>query len=183
MKPSNLKLVEALKNPKLKTKLLKFAESKLAQYSSTNRNIAMSAEDLVQQAIVATLSEDRPWREERCPELFAHLAGCIKSILYNQSNHKAANNLSFDLLYENTYFQDQKLSIEDYLAVQNGINKCLDLIKTYAPELLPHAVERLKRGVLDRSELAKYLNISLNEVDNQQAKMKRLLKKHANDII
>ena len=74
-------------NGRLRKELLIYTYKKLKRIA---KNVIgnMEAEDFVQQAILQVLNGDRPWNPEKCPELFMHLAGCIKSIISNESQRK-----------------------------------------------------------------------------------------------
>lgn len=174
IQPSN-NISDKLKDPMLLKRLMVYSHRKLQPMRHTPAASFMSAEDLVQEAISLTLGGERPWNEERCPELFAHLAGCVRSILSNQVNKK-----EFEL--RDDAADAEAIEIPDpakmLVEIQELAHEWITLVEKHAPDLKPMVIAIIEKEITGRKELSLYLDIPVKDVDNWKARLKRLYQKH-----
>lgn len=168
------RLSQLLADPKLLKRLAVYAQKRYIAYAQLEVAPLVESSDLVNQAIMQTLSGERPWNPQSTPELFVHLAGCIKSILSNAASRKE---------YELTTDQEVE-SIPDktvgelQLLLASTIDNLLVFINSHAPDLTPFVLAMIKRDIIERQELAHFFSIDVKQVDNNKARLKRLYNKY-----
>lgn len=152
---------EAL-TPIFRKRLLAFAVKKALKFSSQNFFHLLDPEDLVHQAILQTLNGERPWNQNKCPDLFVHLAGCIKSNIWNETIRKEHELLIAieeqpeqsldDLKVEETIKRpetpEEVQEIAELLVkLREKTNDIISLVKNKAPDLILVVTTMLKAEI------------------------------------
>ncbi len=144
----------------------------------------LSGEDIVHIAIEQTLSLERPWNQSKCPLLYAHLAGCMRSIAFNasvrirESSYMETDdytdiNVSGEMTYENA---------ENLLILREHIDGFISFVSQRTPELTPLAIAIVKEEISKNQELAKYLQKDVTVINNDKKRLKRLYEKYAQEV-
>jgi len=145
-----------------------------------------TSEDIVHEAIMKTMSNERPWRPERCPSLYDHLAGCIKSIIFNTGNLKETklvkregiNKIStiFDR-FRMSKDQEISFSIEQNQIAISDLKFYIDYISQHRNDLLDLANAVMVDDISKPKDLAKHLDITVREANTKKLALKRVIKK------
>lgn len=144
---------------------------------------SLSGGDIVHIAIEQTLSLERPWNQGKCPLLYVHLAGCMRSIAFNasvrirESSYMEVDdytdvNLSGEMTYENA---------ENILILQEHIDGFINFVSQRTPELTPLVIAMVKEEISKNQELAKYLEKDITVINNDKKRLKRLYDKYAKE--
>ena len=176
---------KALEDELMLKRLYVFARKKSQKFQDSALGAVFSPEDLVHEAIQVTLDKRRRWDYEKCPEIFVHLAGCIKSIVSN-SYVKSEFSLRSDSEVDLDSFAGKVPSPEERLNSQQKRKDLLNFIKETSPSLLPIATAIINNDTVDRKELSEYLDVDVSMIDNSKKKLKRLSSKFAlkdNDVM
>jgi len=155
------------------------------------------SEDIAHDAIAKTLSNERPWNSDKCPNLFAHLAGCAKSIISNQLNLKEAKTLEIqddlDRFYEKSSSSQSIVDTESMLAhrenrsssftpeeIQAAISQ-FEFLMEYLLENRDDLIEIAKAMLVDEiskpQDLASHLGINVSKVNAKKVALKRIILK------
>lgn len=177
--------------------LYTYTERKMNKLKGSVIFSRLTAEDIAHDAIAKTLSNERPWNSEKCPDLFVHLAGSAKSIISNQRNLKEVKSLEtkddLDCLYKKVGNSQTIVETDSMLAhranrnafstpeeiqsADSSLNFLLKNIKKHRPDLIPIAEAMLVHEVSKPQDLAPYLGISVSEVNTQKLALKRIIYK------
>ena len=158
---------------------LLYANRKLRNFENSDLLRKLSPEDLANDAVVKTLSGRRPWNRTTCPELFVHLAGVIRSDIYNTYHGKDFSSLergqaSEDILLSTPSDEE---NIEVTVEFESKVKFVLDYLVQANKELKQVAEVVLRDGVLEPREIAKTLKISVEEVNTKKLALKRVMKR------
>lgn len=140
----------------------------------------LSGGDIVHIAIEQTLSLERQWNSSKCPLLYVHLAGCMRSIAFNasvrirESSYMEADdytdvNVSGEMTYENA---------ENLLILQEHIDGFINFVAQCTPELAPLTIAMVREEIFKNQELAKYLDKDIAVINNEKKRLKRLYEKY-----
>ena len=155
---------------------LRYAERKLKRYIDTGLTSVIDASDVTNEAVKKTLSGERPWNPERCPDLQSHLVACIQSIIshtYMSSDfHKidrAVNNekVIADLV-------NDSLNHEEQFEFNSKAQFLLNYIACLKEDLSSTAEVMLRGGIYNPSEIASTLDLTASEVNSKRRSIRRL---------
>ena len=185
------KIISNALTPIFRKRLLAFAVMKALKFSDQHFFHLLDPEDLVHQAIFQTLNGERPWNQDKCPDLFAHLAGCIKSNIWNESIRKehelaiaieekpeqSLDDLKVEETIKRPETPEEVQEIAELLVkLREKTNDIISLVKNKAPDLILVVTTMLKAEIYSSRELSEYLNTTVSDIDNKKAKLKRLCK-------
>jgi DNA-directed RNA polymerase specialized sigma24 family protein len=132
------------------------------------------ADDYVLGAIEKTIAGSRNWDPARVG-LFEHLVGVISSDVYNEVRKTAAErHIPLDTAVSETVVSDAPTP-EDDAAFKLDIAKTLAFLRERDEQLARMADAIVFLGVDKPQELAAFLGISVDEVNRQKGRLKRLL--------
>lgn len=169
---------------------MKKARGSLVSSRYTSREIAHDA-------IMKTLSDDRPWNSEKCPDLFVHLAGCAKSIMSNHNNLQEPKNTD---LQENLdcHYEKQKefqsiiepdsmqflranrsasFTPEEIQSALSDFKYLMEYLTNNRDDLISLAEAMLVHEISKPQELAHHLGINVSKVNAKKVALKRILKR------
>ena len=166
-------------------------DSDLKRLYSYGRSLAarhphslLSGEEILHSAIEQVLSLERPWDQSKCPLLYAHLAGCMRSIAFNASvrireisymetDDYTDVNLSGAMTYEHA---------ENILILQEHIDGFIGFVSQQTPALTQLAIAIVKKEISKNQELAKYLGKDVTVINNDKKRLKRLYAKYTKEV-
>lgn len=178
-------------------KLYAYTDRKMNKARGSAIYSRFTSNEIAHDAILKTLSNERPWNSEKCPNLFVHLAGCAKSIMSNQKNlmeiksTDLQDNLdchyekqresqsiiepdSMHLLRSNrsASFTPEEIqsALSDFKFLMDYLTKNRDDLISLADALLVHEISKPQ-------ELASYLGINVSKVNAKKVALKRILKR------
>ena len=145
----------------------------------------MSANDVVHEAIVKTMSGKRSWNPEKCPDLYDHLAGCVKSIISNTGRLKETKLVQtrgeyMDHTLENfsrTNHKEISFPPEQNHIALSDLKFYIDYISEHRNDLLALANAVMVDEISKPRDLAEHLDMTVREVNTQKVALKRVIKK------
>jgi len=159
--------------------------------------VRMTAQDITHEAIAKTLSNERPWNAEKCPNLFVHLAGCAKSIMSNQMNLKESKNIEMqddlDHYYEkksdnqsivdsdsmeaHRSHRSSAFSPEEMQSAFSDFKFLMEYLSKNRDDLIALAEAMLIHEISKPQELASHLGIDVPAVNAKKLALKRIVLK------
>lgn len=175
--------------PLLRKKLRAYAAKKTFNFKERSYSNRLNADDLVHQAILQVLEGERPWDREQTPNLFAHLAGCIKSNISNESilvEHRLTTSIDDHPIVvldsqadTSSQKPDELIEEEDYHWFKEEQKSIvISVAEKDSPEMLAMVFAIFKEDIHSAEDLAKHLNLSVPYINNQKARLKRRCKSH-----
>lgn len=157
---------------------LVFAAVRLRKYGNSYMNAKLEPMDVANEAVAKVLNGDRPWDPQKTPDLFFHLAGCIKGIISNQytsSDSKLVERSveGLDLIDKQACHCDN----QDLIELDSAVNFVIEYIAEARENLLQVTELMLREGVTEPKDLAVKLNITVKEVNTQKFALKRIMKR------
>ena len=158
-------------------KALLYSERKLSRFHASGLLSKVSPEDVANDAVLKTLSGKRPWNSERTPDLFHHLAGCIRSEISN-----IYSSADFQVVERGvsgteaiTAATSNELSPADALEFESKVAFLLDYLVSLRKDIEPIATLMIKHGVTEPKDIASHLGMSLSEVNSKKLAIKRMM--------
>ena len=156
-------------------KALKYADKKVSKFNNSGFVTHIDAEDLAQTAILKTWSGKRPWDQQKTPDLFVHLAGCIKSEIsniYQSSDNKMTDRRSSaDDALRRFVSRDNP---EELAELANKIEFLIDYVAEEKEHLVNIVKMIEKEGIDKPKELSQALGLSVKEVNTHKVALRRL---------
>lgn len=142
---------------------------------------AFGPEDIVQTAILKTMSEQRPWDPTNNLDLFTHLAGVIKSEMSNLSrsvDNRLVLNMpeNLEARAAGTAFDASRI-IEGRSELE-GVRR---FVLENAPDLRGLLDAMLSQEGISANELSKTLRVSEAEVWNMRKRLRRLIGRYQSE--
>lgn len=135
--------------------------------NSSMEDVGMSAQDLVQTAILATMSDRRPWRGK--VSLLEHLTAVIRSIASNEVKKSAHHRSTLEY-----HLKPLVNNVSDETALDKDVShaeKFLNHLRSTDPKLLPLLNSIISLDLDTDAERAKHLGISASAFSKQKAKL------------
>lgn len=160
-------------------KALIYAHRKLSRFKKSGLLSKIDALDVTNDAVVKTLSGQRPWNRKKNTDLFVHLAGCISSIInnaYTSSDFQLVErNASSEVLIAEININEDRA--DAILEFESKITFLLDYLVSLRNDVEPVAKMMFKDGVTEPSSIAQELDIPVSEVNAKKTTIKRMLKR------
>lgn len=178
-------------------KLYGYTERKLNRLKGAAIHSRMTARDIAHDAITKTMSNEREWNPDKCPELFVHLAGCAKSIIFNNNNLMEAKKIktqdNLDCYYEkrkdnqsivppesmHSHQANRGISFtpEEIQLALSDLEFLMDYLSENRNDLLDIAKAMLINEISKPKDLALHLDIGVHNVNTKKLALKRIVKK------
>lgn len=168
----NSKILEAY------PRALLFAHRKLAKYANTGLPARASPQDITHEAVIKVLTGVRPWNQEKTPDLFVHLAGCINSILnnhYTSADFSLTDGSDPEPRLLNTIACEY--SLEDSMEFESKVAFVIDYLASIRDDLKQTAELMLKDGVTEPKEIALILGMTVKDVNTKKLAIKRIMQR------
>lgn len=160
-------------------KALLYAERKLVGFHASGLLSKITPEDITNEAVVKTLNGKRPWKPSQCPDLFVHLAGCIRSDIsntYTSGDFLLVERSEAGHTFVSSAFSEES-SMENTLELKSKIAFLMDYLVAYKTDLQQVADIVLRQGITEPSTIATTLDISVSEANSKKLAIKRLFKR------
>ena len=162
-------------------KSLIYAHRKLRKFGASGLLSKLTPEDVANDAVAKTLSGERPWNEEKYPDLFTHLAQCISSDIYNAYTSSDFNKVNRGIGSNEIISTaiSSEANPEESLNLESKVEFIIDYLVATKKELKQVAEIVLREGVSEPKDIAEMLNISVSEVNSKKLALKRLMKRES----
>lgn len=161
-------------------KALIYAHRKLSSFYKSGLQIKVDALDVTNEAVSKTLSGTRPWNREKVPDLFVHLAGCIRSIIHNaytatdfQLVERDSSGAELSELH--TYKVDASTDADAALEFESKVEFLIDYLVSLKDDVEPVANMMFKSGITEPSDIAEELGLTVAEVNSKKLAIKRMM--------
>ncbi len=178
-KSSSKTIIDELSDTELK-RLYSYGKRLAERHPSSQ----LQGEEILHIAIEQTLSLRRQWNPKKCPLLYVHLAGCMKSIVFNASIRIKEVSYMGDEGYEGTLSSDSMSyeTAESIFLLQEHINGFINFVEQNTPELISLATAIIKEEISKNQELEEYLKQDISMINNKKKRLKRLYQKYMQEI-
>lgn len=153
-------------------RLYAFTERKMYHFRGTRIYSLADYEDIANEAVIKTLSNERPWNKDKCPDLFAHLAGCSKSMIFNLKESQQI--IKHDTWDVGLHIDNKEVSQEEMADSIQKIEHFIQYVSENRKDLLRLTEAMLKKEIIKPQELSAHLGISVKEVNVMKVALKRL---------
>lgn len=155
-----------------------FAVRQLKRYSNSGMVAKIEPLDVVNEAVEKTMDETRPWNRDTTPDLYVHLAGCIRSIIqntYTSSDMKLTDRgiSSQDHISSHSCDCDPQTKLE----LESSEEFLLQYILEMRSDIRTLVEFMLSNGITEPREIAISLGMSVKQVNTQKTALKRLLQR------
>lgn len=158
-------------------KALLYSDRKLSNFRNSGLVSKITPEDVANEAVAKTLSGKRPWNKEKCPDLFVHLAGCIRSEIsniYNSNDFKEVDRaIEGNEVIVST--KSNEPNAADIIEEESRITFIIEYVASFKEDLIQVAELVLRHQVNEPQDIAETLNITVKEVNTKKLALRRLM--------
>lgn len=159
-------------------KAVAYARRKLARFEQSGLGAFVTPEDVAHTALIKTLDGTRLWNSKEVPDLFIHLAGCIKgeiSTIYRSAENRLINREQSSEELENVGNIQEEVKTEEELAeIKKFVKAILFYIKENRVDLLATITYMYDKEVYKPQKIAEGLKISVKQVNADKLAIKRI---------
>ena len=156
---------------------LVYAHRQIARFNNHGMTAVISAEDVTHTALVKIFDGTRSWNPEKTPDLFVHLAGCIKgeiSTCYRSADSRLLDRgISAEQLDRVESLEKTQEELEE---LKRMVQVILLYIEQHRQDLLEIATVMYESEISKPRDIADELSMSVNDVNIKKFALKRMLK-------